>query len=94
MKKSLCSTHKILNSKDNSNSKTVVTSENCLTSCNRVRESNIWSKHVQSVVLYTVLNLNNFLLRDFFTHKVIIFLNQYNISRTVVYNMTTFENFD
>ena len=60
MKKSLCSTHKILNSKDN-RQKAFTTSENSLTSYNYVKESNIWNKRVQSVVLYTVLNLNNFL---------------------------------
>ena len=38
--------------------------------------------------------MNNFLWLDFFTHKVIIFLNQHKISRPMVYNMTTFENFD
>ena len=46
---------------------------------------------MQSVVWYTVLNLNNFLWLDFFTHKVIIFLNQHKISRLMVYNMTTWK---
>ena len=59
---------------------------------------NIFETFVMKLLWYLITctstsNMNNFLWLDFFTHKV-IFLNQHKILRPIVYNMTTFENFD